>query len=110
MTDPGVVAGWIADHLSLIGWPTLIGFVWKLKGSFDRYNSDMAEAREQAGLAAATTQKLQTSLDTIQNNHLLHLSQDVKEIHDVYERHTELLTSIDRGIAVLVDRGKTREQ
>jgi hypothetical protein len=109
MPDATVVAIWVADHLSVLGWPTFIGFVWKLKGSFDRYNTDMSAAREAAASAASTTQKLQTTLDTIQNNHLLHLSQDVKEIHDIYDRHTELLTSIDRGIAVLVDRGKNRE-
>ena len=110
MSDVATVATWIADHLSVVGWPTLIALVWKFKGFSDRYSSDLSEAKTQAALANASAQKLQVTLETIQNNHLLHLSQDVKEIHDIYDRHTELLTSIDRGIAVLVDRGKTRDR
>ena len=84
----------------------MIVIVWKLKGVIDKYSTDLGEAKAQATLASLASMKLQSTLETIQNNHLLHLSQDVKEIHDIYDRHTELLTSIDRGIAVLVDRGK----
>jgi len=106
MADATLVAAWAADHLNLIGWPILLKICWKFKGAFDTYFNNLDDVRKKATAAADTGEELKRGLAVIQNNHLAHLTQDIREIHDIYDRHTTLLTSIDRGIAVLVDRGK----
>jgi len=108
MADAAIVAAWAADHLNLIGWPVLLTLCWKFKGAFDSYFNNIEEVRLKTREAADIGKKIQQELNTVQTNHLVHLSQDMKEIHDIYDRHTDLLTSIDRGIAVLVDRGKSK--
>jgi len=108
MADAANVVVWIADHLNLVGWPALITIVWKFKGAFDTYFNNLDEVRLKTREAADISRKIQQDLSNVQTNHLTHLSQDMKEMHDIYDRHTDLLTSIDRGIAVLVDRGKSK--
>jgi len=108
MADAANVAVWIADHLNLVGWPTLLAIVWKFKGAFDTYFNNLDEVRLKTREAADIGKQIRQDLTTVQTNHLAHLSQDLREMHEVYDRHTTLLTSIDRGIAVLVDRGKNK--
>jgi hypothetical protein len=99
---------WVANHLQLVGWPALIGITWKFKGAFDKYFRSIDEVKAKATTTAQTAEQIKRNLDTVQNNHLAHLAQDIKEVGVQYDKHTELLTSIDRGIAVLVDRSSSK--
>jgi hypothetical protein len=103
-----VVVDWIANHLQLVGWPALVGITWKFKGLFDRHFNSLAEVKENAVSAVQTTKQIKQNLEVVQNNHLAHLADDIKQVGIQYEKHTELLTSIDRGIAVLVDRSSSK--
>jgi hypothetical protein len=99
---------WIANHLQLVGWPTLIAITWKFKGLFDRHFNSLADVKESSESAVQTARQIKQNLDIVQNNHLAHLAQDIKEVSNQYEKHNELLSSIDRGIAVLVDRSSSK--
>jgi hypothetical protein len=95
---------WAIDHLSLVGWPTLLAITWKFKGAFDKYLNGIAEVQKKTASTEQVTGEIKRNLEVVQNNHLAHLAEDIKGVGAQYEKHTELLTSIDRGIAILVDR------
>lgn len=100
------VLGWVADHLNLVGWPVLITFVWWFKGASDKYFSGIDEVKANTASTETVSQEIKRTLELVQNNHLAHLAQDIKEVGSFYEKHTELLTSIDKNIALLVDRSQ----
>jgi len=102
------VLDWIANHLQLVGWPALLGITWKFKGAFDKYFNSVEEVRSKSATTAQVAEQIKRNLDTVQNNHLAHLAEDIKAVSTQYEKHTELLSSIDRGIAVLVDRSSSK--
>jgi hypothetical protein len=96
---------WIADHLSLLGWPALVGIIWKSRGRLDAFvNSwNAMDLRTQA--TADTTALIKKNVDVMSSNHLKHIEASLASMDLRHEKETELLTSIDKGIAVLVDRG-----
>lgn len=90
---------WVSQHLQLIGWPTLIIFLWKARGYIDKFISggELSDKRLLETYSIAT--ELKIGLDTLQNNHMSHLQ-------DSMNKNNELLSNIDRNIAILVDRNK----
>ena len=55
---------------------------------------------ETAHLVAET----KAAVDVIQTNHLVHLNQGIQDVAEASEEHTKILASIDKNIALLVDR------
>jgi archaellum component FlaC len=108
MADPVTPLSWIVDHFNLIGWPALIGVTWKFKGAFDKYLSSVEEVKTKTSTAVQVAENIKSKLDVVQNNHLAHLADDIQGLSKQYERHTELLSSIDKGISVLVDRSSSK--
>jgi hypothetical protein len=103
-TDGVTPLMWAIEHINLVGWPALIAITWKLKGAFDDFLSSLRTILAQTAATEKATAEIKSSLSTVQNNHLAHLADDIKEVSTQYDKHTELLTSIDKGIGLLVDR------
>ncbi len=103
------VLDFVAGHLAIIGWPVLLGLVWRVRGAVDTYFTDqkvtakqisdtLAAVEDAKKLAitkvteAATDGALKaeglmkkiesnaSALHVISENHLTHLSQDVVEL------------------------------
>jgi hypothetical protein len=45
------------------------------------------------------------AVDTIQTNHLEHLAASTTALNETMKESVKILTSMDKGIAILVDRG-----
>ena len=88
---------WVSTHLQLVGWPVLIFIAWQCRGFADRFMHQWVamDERSKVTLSMVADVKLQT--DTMANNHLKHMETDMT-------KQTVLLESIDKNIAILVDR------
>lgn len=109
VADSSTLITWLADHANLVGWPVVCSFVWKFKGGFDKYLNAIEEVKTQTAETNKATAEVKQTVDTIQNNHLAHLASDIKDVASQYDKHTELLASIDKGISVLVDRSARKK-
>ena len=103
-TDGTSVLIWASEHLQIIGWPMLVGIVWKLKDAIDKYLGNVDEIKADTKATERMALEIHGAVNTIQNNHLAHLAQDIKSVDNHFEKHTEYLASIDKNIALLVDR------
>lgn len=85
--------------LSAIGWPVFLTVVWKFRGLLSDFlnravivDARTEDIRKQIADVKKTT-------DEIAGNHLEHMERSLAD-------QTPLLQSIERGIAILVDRQK----
>jgi archaellum component FlaC len=108
VVDPATSLSWFFDHLHLAFWAAALAFVWRSSKSFNKY----VETQEAIDARAEATEKMvlevHGSVNTIRDNHLTHLAQDVKDVHATYEKQLQILQSIDKGISVLVDRSSNK--
>ena len=87
-----------------IGVLVLIGLVWKARGIISTFMSSHQAMDDRVKQTAIDVAATKLSVDTIQNNHLAHMSKDMAEVNAEMKEQTKTLASIDKGIAVLVDR------
>jgi hypothetical protein len=106
-TTTAEVFAYIADHLHVIGWPVLIGFAWKFRGNLDAFLHSWEAMDARAQTTADTTAVIKQSVDKMSTNHLKHIEMSLASMDVRHEKETELLTNIDKGIAILVDRSKS---
>jgi hypothetical protein len=105
MLSPTVsVFEWIADHLHIFGWPALIGLVWTFRGTLDRFVNSWKAMDARTQTTADTTAIIKQTVDTMSTNHLKHIEMSLASMDLRHEKETDLLTNIDKGIAILVDR------
>lgn len=121
--DATAVLEWISNHMNLVGWPLLVGLVWRFRGKVDGYFSSQEKSFQQVaailetveivkrdamqkiddavknGTASAAT--LMEKINILDTNHLTHMEHDIRE-------QTKLLVSIDKNIAVLAERTKRK--
>jgi hypothetical protein len=95
---------WASQHIHLIGWPVLVTLAWKARGAVENFLHQSKTIAAQTETNLKISQGLQTELQTIGSNHLSHIEKDISELNQKYDRSTELLQSIDKGIGILVDR------
>jgi hypothetical protein len=111
ITSVGDVFDWIAAHLGIIGWPALLGLVWKFRGAVDKFLADQKESTDKVAKVLETVEEakehgsikaeeIKHGIDVLDANHLTHMERDMSE-------QTKLLISIDKNIAVLVDRARS---
>lgn len=96
---------WAAQHIQVIGWPALLTIAWRLRGAVDKVMTKWASMDTRSTETLAVTEALKADLQVIGSNHLSHIEKDMAELNKKYDQSLETLSSIDRGIAVLVDRG-----
>lgn len=97
---------WANNYIHLIGWPALIAIVWKARGLVAEFLDGVRTDRK-------TLSETKAGVDLIASNHLAHLATDMQtqikkqeETQEGVAKTVEILQSIDKGIAVLVDRSK----
>jgi hypothetical protein len=98
------VLSWGADHLSLIGWPVVIAIIWKFRGAIDAYVLSWKSASERIAATEKIAMVIQTDVDTMMTNHLKHIEEALAGEKDFHAKELETLISMDRNIAILVDR------
>jgi hypothetical protein len=96
-TPPLTPFEWVSSHLQLVGWPALIGIAWTFRGLTEKLVQkwEAIDNRSKETLSTVASVKAQT--DAIASNHLSHIESDMS-------KQTGILESIDKNIAVLVDR------
>ena len=95
---------WVNDHIHLVGWPVLIFVCWQLRGIFERFKREHTEAIKTLMDTQEIARQTKVGVDLIQSNHLAHLKSDMAGLQQETSKTIEILSSIDRNIAVLVDR------
>ncbi len=105
---------WLADHFHIIGWTGLGLFAWRGRGYIDKFMATIAasDARlleTQTGVkeAVSVVKEVKAGVDTIQTNHLGHMEDDMSALAEKQDASNLILTSIDKNISILVDRGRT---
>lgn len=122
---------WLNQYIHLITWPALLAvvsaFLWRTRGSIDKFFKQVEMDRANIASTVALATAIKATVDTTQNNHLAHVADDLAEqkelqLHtvEVLNSHTQILTkmvetssaslalmtSMDKNIAVLVDRSR----
>jgi hypothetical protein len=80
---------WVAQHLQVIGWPTLCIFAWKVATYFERLS---AQASKTIG-----------QIDTLATNHFPHMEASLKNQDD-------LLHSMDKSLSTIADNSRRRRE
>lgn len=96
----------ILSHLQHVGWVTIIGFVFWLWRKSLKASVLLVKGEEQRELAL----KQITEIHSAATNHLPTAMEALGKKADVSNEHleeqTKVLTNIDKGIGILVDRGR----
>ena len=95
---------WIASNLHLIGWPVICGLAWKAKGAIDGYFNEAKVAQDKIDAIVKVTSETKTNIDQLISNHLQHIAQGIEKLDETQKQSILVLTSIDKGIGILVDR------
>jgi hypothetical protein len=99
MTSAYDVFQFVSEHIHIIGWTGLGVLAWKARGSIDEFITSMKTANQEVSSTHDLTAQVKAGVDTMQTNHLVHLQQTAEESKDI-------LSSIDKNMAILVDRSK----
>lgn len=95
---------WVDTIIRVIGWPSFLGAaVWAVR-KWDAGQRDFQELHANTKLAAETVALVKTEVDTIKNNHLVHLQSGIETVAASNEKAVEILQDIKNGIGILVDR------
>lgn len=134
LADTGILS-FIDSHVHIIGWSflcTAIGFctkyAWSVRGAFDKFMSDQAASNKNIAETLAKVDEAKTAaldaafaakregeqkaaeilaiVNKLDTNHLAHMEKDLAALNSMQEKHLEILTSIDKGIAILCDRAR----
>ena len=99
-----MLLGDVTPHLDLaeklihiFGIPGVIGAIVWLARVYERGTQQLRDIDEGTKIAIKTTAEVKSAVDTIQNNHMAHLAEELKG-------QTGLLTSMDKNLAILADR------
>ena len=83
----------VGDNIHTVGWGSVIGFV-----GFLWRKSIQAAQKEKAGEAAVA------QLNKMATNDMPHMQESLVSLNSKHDESVRLLTSIDKGISILVDR------
>ena len=100
------VIAYAIDHIDVIGWPVVVTMAWKLRGAASEFFTKWNSMDNRTVAIESIAVKTAANVNAIQTNHLAHIEESLIKQQAFQEKTLEVLTSIDKGIAVLVDRGK----
>lgn len=90
--------------IRMLGWPTLLGGLgWAIR-KWDDGQRDFKELSENTRIAVAKVTTVETEVLAIKNNHLAHLQTGITSLSASNDKAVEVLQTISKDIAVLVDR------
>jgi hypothetical protein len=85
----------------IIGWPTLLGaLVWIVR-KWDKGQADFTEVCANTRTAVSGVAEVKAQVDKIQTNHFAHLQDSMQTLVQQSSKQVEILTSVDKNIAVL---------
>lgn len=94
-----------ADEIvRILGWPTLLCVVAWVVRKWDKNQHDIKSIVQNSQTAVAAVAVVDQKLDKIKDNHLAHLQAGIEQVAETNAQAVTVLTNIDKGIAVLVDR------
>jgi hypothetical protein len=88
----------------VIGLPAIVGAIVWLVRAYDNSARSNKEISEGVKETQRITMETQGAVNTMQTNHLTHMAEGIKELSVTQGETVKVLTSIDTGIKVLVDR------
>lgn len=98
------VIEWIVDHLQVIGWPIAVGLIWRGRGVLDSFLTTWKVSAQKIAVTETTAAAIKLEVDTLTTNHFKHLEESMAALAVAQGDANKLLTSIDKGIAVLAAR------
>ena len=113
MTDQitvGQILGWIADHLAIVGWPTLLVLAWKTRGSFDEFKASCKMAGDKIESTETTALGIKADVDTMTTNHMAHMQKSMEDMTAKQDKTNEVLTSIDKGLTLELQRANDTQK
>jgi hypothetical protein len=95
-TQPGIFE-WVSNHFHMVGWGAIAAFFGRLIYFTYRGGGMFLNLKERALAVEANINKMATNCwPSVQHNGELQ--------NEKLDKHTELLESMDKSLAVLVDR------
>ncbi len=88
----------------VFGTPALIGVVVWLVRTYDGGQRALKNIQTRGDESALVIADTKAAVDLMASNHLSHIATDIKSLSNAQDRSNDILGSIDKGIAVLVDR------
>jgi hypothetical protein len=98
---------WTSQHIQLLGWPTMCLIAWKARGALDKMFTGWQTIEKTSAESHKVIELVKADVQTMSTNHLFHIEKDMRELNEKHSKVIETLQSIDTGISVLVDRGRT---
>lgn len=98
------VFDFISANFHIIGWCGLGIAAWRLRGYIDKFLAGVETSDKRLMETRAIALSVKAGVDTIQTNHLSHMEDDMKTLASTQADTIQILTSIDKGIGILVDR------
>lgn len=95
-----IVLSYVANHLSILGWPAIVVGIWKFRGAFSSFVTNVAAVAQRTEDIQRGVSEVKQQTETMSSNHLFHIE---KELAD----QTPILRDVASGIRVLVDRPRT---
>ena len=102
--EPNAVPWWsyVLDHLNIAFWFAALGIVWRFRKAVDTWVVNFGTIKEASEETKRMVMETHGMTTQIKDNHLVHLSEDLKEQKQILDEHLKVLQSIDRNIAVMV--------
>lgn len=89
-----------------VGIPALVGVIVWLVRTWDGGQRQLKDISDNAKQACVTTATTLASVELLKSNHMTHLAEDIKTVGTVQNETVRVLSSIDKNIGILVDRGQ----
>ena len=96
----------IQQLIHIFGIPAIAGGLIWLGITYNRSTTQVKEIADDTKETKRMTMETLGGVANIQNNHLLHMNENMKGLADSQDRSLVVLQSIDKGIGVLVDRNR----
>jgi hypothetical protein len=104
MADPIGSIDVVEKLVHIFGIPAIVGVIVWLIRQYDATQRTFTALHENTKLAVARVAEVKSAVDVIQTNHLKHLEDSMISLAKSHADANSILVSIDKGIAVLVDR------
>ena len=94
----------IDQLVRVLGWPTFLGIVaWAVR-KWDKGQATLKDIHAQGKLAAENSEAALTEIGVLKTNHFPHLQEGIESVAASNTEAVKVLQSMDKNIAVLVDR------
>ena len=90
---------WLSDHIQLIGWPTIIIFVWKASYKITKYVTRLEDSEEALKNTSST-------LNLVTTNHLPHMQVELEKLNEAvpsgFNRLSDAIAGLRQDLLILM--------